>query len=177
MKSKKLGIALLVMLALVVTTGTFAYWASNVTGNSTSATGTITVGDGDSVTTTVNVADVIDASGNKLVPVGYENAGENEVSSLTLTFDVNWVSSGTAASGVVGDITLGLTSATNASSADVTSLFSAALTGGPYTVTTDGSATTVSVTITLTEPANATEYNSVAAQDIDLALTFTVTPQ
>ena len=38
MKSRKLGIALLLMLALVVTSGTFAYWASSVTGNADTAT-------------------------------------------------------------------------------------------------------------------------------------------
>lgn len=175
MKTKKLGIALLVMLAFVVTTGTFAYWASGVSGNTNTAAGTITVGSGDTVTTTVNLSAATNSQGaDALVPAGFADTGKIE--SLTLQFDVDWDSTGTDASGLVGDLAVSTTSVLNASSADVSALFNVTgLTG--YTVTTDGSATTVTLTITMDEPADQTEYNSVASQDIDFTFTFTVTPQ
>jgi len=44
---RKKTIALLITLSLVLTVGTFAYWASNVEGTSEQATGTLEIGSGD----------------------------------------------------------------------------------------------------------------------------------
>ncbi len=173
MMSKKLGIVLLVMLALVVTTGTFAYWASGVSGNNTSGEGTITVGSGETVTTTVNLSAATIGTGN-LVPAG--KAGTGEVETIDIQFDVDWDSTGQDASGLTGDLAVSVDSVLNTSSADVSSLFNVAgLTG--YTLTTDGAAQTVTLTITMNEPANQTEYDSVATEDVTFTFTFTVTPQ
>ena len=58
---KKL-IAALLMLSLVVTSGTFAYWASYVEGTSTEATGTLEVGSGDIVQTTFVLSNDLNSS-------------------------------------------------------------------------------------------------------------------
>ncbi|MFO7969543.1 MAG: hypothetical protein R6U15_05520, partial [Candidatus Izemoplasmatales bacterium] len=54
MKSRKLTIGLLLLVAFVFTTGTFAYWASSVEGDTQSQTETVSIGEGNAVTSTVS---------------------------------------------------------------------------------------------------------------------------
>jgi len=65
---RKKTIALLITLSLVLTVGTFAYWASNVEGTSEQATGTLEIGSGDKVETKFNLTNDLN-SGGLLVPV------------------------------------------------------------------------------------------------------------
>lgn len=166
MKSKKLAIGLLVMLALVVTTGTFAFWASSVTGNNDSATGTVTIGTGDAVTTTVVVND--ETSGGPLVPVGF--TGTNDVD---LTFGVDWT--GTGAEGATGTLAVTVDSI-EVGGVDYSGLFTVTVVSGTGAITVDGTTQNVVVNVEFTnEPADQTEYNAVAGNDVVVTLTFTVT--
>jgi len=171
MKSKKLAIGLLVMLALVVTTGTFAFWASGISGNNNSATGTVNVGTGEAVTTTVNVSA---QSGGVLVPSGRATTGQ--VETVTLTFPVTWVEDGTNNSfdGNSATLAASISNIQINGSATYASLVNTSI-SNPGSITLDGSAVNVEITVTLTEPSNQTEYDAVAGQAITFDVTFTVT--
>jgi len=176
MRSKNLVVALLVVLALAVSGFTFAFWSAGVLADDTTATGTITVGTGETVVSTVNVAAAVNSQGaNALVPAGF--TAEGKITSLTLTFSVDWDSTGTDASGLTSTLTVALTGAENSLEADVLSLFNAEFNGagdGTYTVITDGSAVSVVITITLDEPADQAEYELVAGESVILSFSFTV---
>lgn len=165
MKSRKLAIGLLVALALVVTTGTFAFWASGVTGSSESATGTVTIGSGDAVTTTVVVGDATNAG--PLVPVG--QTGTNNVD---LTFGVDWDGSG--ATGATGTLAVSVGTIL-IDGVDYSGLFTVTVTSGTGAITA-GTNQNVVVNVEFTnEPADQTEYNAVATNDVIVTLTFNVT--
>ena len=100
--SKKYVVGLLVLFAVIATSATFAFWASGFTGNETTADGTITIGTGEAVNSTVNVTDVTDGTG--LIPKSFDDEANNDVN---LTFNVTWVSEDQdAVSGVVGTLTI-----------------------------------------------------------------------
>jgi len=179
MKSRKLGIALLLMLALVVTSGTFAYWASSVTGNADTASATVTIGTGNAVTTTVVVAGSDDTSA--LVPTNYiVTAGDDTVS---FTMPVNW--SGTGATGATGTIVvthaLSFTDSTPAAVTGtdltaITALFSVTITPDTDNVIVAGTSKDVVVQVVfMTEPGTLALYNLVQSGVLSVDLTFTVT--
>jgi hypothetical protein len=178
MRQKSLVIGLLVVLAFLVSGFTYAYWAAGIAADTESKTGTITVGTGETVVSTVNVAAAVNSQGaNALVPAGFAASGK--ITSLTLTFSVDWASTGLDASGLTSTLTVELVSATNPSSVDVLSLFNASFNGtgtnnAQYTIVSDGSNVSVVVTITMDEPANQAEYNLVAGLAITLGFSFSV---
>ena len=101
MKNRGLIIGTLVLFAFVVTSATFAFWAASVTGAEDTATGTVTIGEGDTVTTEVNVADVTDTG--PLVPVG-----QTGITSTAIELDVEWTGDG--AEGATGTLSVEQTS-------------------------------------------------------------------
>ena len=173
MKSKKLGIGLLLLLAFTVTTGTFAYWAAGVSGNSAALTQTITVGSAEAVTTTVNVTA---QTAGELVPATRATVGQ--VESVVLTFPVTWVEDGSNGT-FDGDTATLVNSISNVKidgATTYTSFANVNITTDPTSITLDGSTVNVVVTVTLTEPTNSTEYTGIAGKDITFDITFTVTP-
>jgi len=177
MRSKKLAIGLLVMLALVVTTGTFAFWASGIIGDgSEGITGTVTVGTGEEVTTTVNVTS--QSGGLALVPSGRVVDANTQTDSVVLTFPVTWVENGTNNSFDGNSATLAavISNIKIDNATTYAGLANVNITTNPGTVTLDGDVVDVIVTVTLTEPNNQTEYTAVAGKDITFDITFTVTP-
>jgi hypothetical protein len=166
MKSKKLAIGLLVMLALVVTTGTFAFWASGVTGSNDSATGTVTIGTGDAVTTTVTVGN--ETSTGPLVPVGFE--GGSDVNNVDLIFEIDW--DGTGAEGATGTLVVTVDSI-EVGGTDYSGLFTVDVSSQPSI--TAGTLFDYTVNVEFTnEPADQAEYDAVAGNDVVVTLTFTV---
>ena len=180
MRSKNLVVALLVVLALAVSGFTYAFWAASVAGDAETAVGSVQVGTGNIVTSTVSVGAAVNSQdADDLVPAGFAEAGK--ITSLTLTFSVSWASTGLDASGLSSTLTVSLTGATNgtpANDAAVLALFNAAYngiaSGNTYTIVTDGSAVSVVVTITIDEPANQAEYLLIAGLAIDLTFSFSV---
>jgi len=178
MKKRGLVISLLVLLAVITSGFTYAFWAAGIAAGSQTETGTIKVGAGETVQSTVSIGSVTNSQGaNKLVPVGYADA--NEVDSLTLTFSVTWTSAnentsnGGDAQGLESTLTVAKVSAF-AGLVDVSSLFNVSGTLS-YSITSDAvSATTVTVTVTMNEPTTIAEYNAVANQDVILTLSFSV---
>lgn len=172
MKSRKLGIGLL-LLALVVTTGSFAYWASGVTGNSDTTAASVTIGSGNAVTTTVAVADLADLSA--LIPTAYGTPGTDDTAALTLP--VLWTATAGGA-GATGTLSVTLDSYTlgTLTEGEIDAMFTITVTSGTGAIT-EGVSQDVVITILFgTEPATQAIYDEVAAGNLVLNYTFTVTP-
>jgi len=179
MKKRKLGIGLLLMLAVVVTTGTFAYWASSVSNPANgTTTATVTIGAGAATTTTINLGAVSDDSTVELTPVG--QSGDHVI---VFTVTVDWDSaSGNAAEGTVGTLVASEVYQTMSTGG---SLDDAALdlmfdTTYSYStsdqITADGDAVTVTITVTFTnEPGSKSIYDTLIQNDLVLDLTLAVT--
>lgn len=184
MKKRGLVIGLLIMLAMLTSGFTYAFWASDISNADTTAVGSINIGQGDTVTTTVAVGDQDLTGGTALlVPVGYEDGVE--VSQLDLTFSVNW--SGTGAEGAAGTLAVTVDSVkTVIASPASTNLWSAVgnLYGDMFTVTVQsgtgaivaGTPQDVVVRVVFTnEPASQAIYDLVATGVLQVTLSFDVT--
>lgn len=169
MKTRKLGIALLLMLAVVVTTGTFAYWTSGLAADDAATTADVTIGTGDTTASIVGLT-AITVGGSALTP------GDTATFTLTVEWNEDTTSDFT---GVTGDLA-------------VTALYS--MTGNAYastllddmfsistdvaTIVEGAAAATVIVTVTFfAEPTSSTIYDDVIGETLTVDLTFTVTPQ
>jgi hypothetical protein len=183
MKQRKLVIGLLVMLAVAVSGFTFAFWASSVSVTDDTESTTINIGEGQAVTTTV-VANPDVTNGKALVPSGRVVDSNTESDSIVITFEVAWTETGTAVDGIAGTLSYTLgdievaddSNGTNAvvNPNDLVNV-DVVLTDGAAIGVNDGNTYTVTVTITLDEPADQNEYNSVAGQVILFDLTFEIT--
>ena len=177
-KQRKLVIGLLLVLALVVSGFTFAYWASSINVDQAANEGNeIQIGEGEVVQTSVSVTGST-SSALDLVPVGREVA-DVSVSSITYTFDVLWDgTTDTSATGAKADLTV--TPALSGAAAAELLLFTVTNSHSSATEITYGSTTTVTITVTFTtEPANAAQYDLIANKALTLTVAFalgTVTP-
>ncbi len=169
MRQKKLVIGLLVMLALVVSSFTYAYWSS-VDLNDTVASTTVTIGEGRTATVTA----ALTASGSgTLVPSGEvaNSVSTSPVTSLQYTFTVDWADNGyTGLGGTVAIVV------DNVSNATADSLLNFAISPVTGSAITEGTQLVVTITVTLTAPANVTEYNAIINEAVTFDVTFTVTP-
>ena len=188
--SRKKIIALLLMFTVVLTTGTFAYWANFVEGTSTEATGTLQVGSGDSVLTTFNLSSELN-SGGLLVPISQaQNSNEGAVEAIDLSFDVQWIENEEVTQmlgvGSVGQITVAdqvvITSngvvldATEA--ANIYALVNVAYNSSNATeLTLDAAAQTFAFQITLDEPADQAEYNLIVNAEISVTFSYGITTE
>ncbi len=174
MRQKSLVIGLLVVLAFLVSGFTYAFWAAGIAADDATQVGTIQVGTGNIVTSTVSVGAAVNSQGaNALVPAGFAESGK--ITSLTLTFTVSWASTGLDASGLTSTLLVDLIGALNEDDEDVLAFFNASFNlGGSYTIVSDGSNVTVIATITMDEPANQAEYLLLAGQLIELEFSFEV---
>jgi hypothetical protein len=175
MKKRNLVIGLLVTLAVALTGATFAFWAGTIGNADTTNTGTITIGEADNVTTTVATSDYT-VSGSALVPVGYEDAGDNEVSNVDLVFDVLW--DGTGAAGATGTLNVTVDSVViTGESTSYAGLFTVDVSAATGLSIVNGTLledVTINVEFT-TEPANQAAYDEIAAGTLTVTLSFDVT--
>lgn len=179
MKKRGLIISVLVMLAVITSGFTYAFWAAGIAASSNTKTGTIKVGAGETVQSAVSITEAVSSQGEnqKLVPAGF--ADGDEITSLTLQFNVTWTSAdensanGGDAKGLESTLTVAKVSAM-AGSTDVSSLFN--VTGTlSYSITSDAAAPTlVTVTVTMNEPGTIALYQAVANQNVVLTLSFSV---
>ncbi len=177
MRSKKLVIGLLMLLALVFTTGTFAYWAGYAGVGVTTSSTSVTIGSADDTPSTVTVTAQSNSVGN-LVPVN--QVGSGQTSSVELTFPVSWAVDGTEYAGISGDlaVTFGNYEIGTLIGADVTDMFTITWDSTPATLTEGAAAVDVVVTIEFTtEPADKATYDKVAGGRLTFDVTFTVTPE
>lgn len=181
MKSRKLGIALLLLLSLVVTTGTFAYWASSVTeATDQTSNQSVTLGTGSPVTLTLSATAGTGNGATGLVPVGFGTPN-----TVTFVFDVSWAEDVTGATGYTtanltvttdNEIIKDGAASTGATQAEILSMFTFS-DNAPATLTLDAAAETITITVEFTNaPADATLYGKTAGFDLTFDVTFSVTP-
>jgi len=175
MKSRKLGIGLLLMLAVVVTTGTFAYWTSGLAADSEVTAPTVTVGTGSD---TASIVALVQGSstGSALVPTGQGVDGTDDTATFTIAVDWDEVN-GTDFTGATGDLVVTVVySMAGFTDAQLQVLFSHSV--NVATITEGAASQNVIVTVVFdTEPANVTEYNAIITKTLTVTMTFTVTPQ
>lgn len=83
-------ISFLLMLSLVLTTGTFAFWASYVDGTKEEATGTLTIGYAEGIETRFEITNELN-SGGYLIPTGQlNNSLSRSTECITLSYDLLW---------------------------------------------------------------------------------------
>jgi len=185
--SRKKIIALLLMFTVVLTTGTFAYWANFVEGTSTEATGTLQVGSGDSVLTTFNLSSELN-SGGLLVPISQaQNSNEGAVEAIDLSFDIKWVED-EVTSQLLGTDSIGqmqvdhevvimldgvlLNPEMHANIYDLVNVQYNEANASELLL--DADASTFAFQITLDEPADQAEYNLIAYADISVTFSYVI---
>ena len=174
MKNKrKLVIGLLITLAVLISGFTFAYWASGITGDNEVAHNTVSIGVGEAVTTTVTLAN--SQTAGQLVPAGKagDSSSATPVDAVVIVYTVTLDEDGDNNSFDGAIATLSVV-ASDIKVNDVENPYDLVNIALSYTATVavDGTQT-VTVTVTLGEPADATEYAAVAGKDITFDLTFT----
>lgn len=189
MKKRGLVIGLLIMLAVITSGFTYAFWAASVAGDDDTALGTINIGKGQQAVTTVNIEDVLE--GKKLVPAGFVVDSGTQTASVNLHFSVAWTTLSTALTGSqsVGDLTItpvvkfslwngtAFVEVTNVHplyDQIVDHILVDANVANADEITLGASATTISYAVTLVEPSNVDEYNFFANGKIEITFTFVV---
>lgn len=177
---RKLVLSLLILVALVVSGFTFAYWAGGITvTNPSNSINSIAIGEGKTISTTVNVT-ASTLNTRPLVPTNRQETGVS-VNTVTYSFEIDWAgSTDSSTTGATAPLTVTPTlSLTGLNSERVNHLFTATTSHTAATPITFGK-TTVTVTVTFAnEPADAAEYALVANKSLTLTVVFalgTVTP-
>lgn len=177
--SKFLSITTLAILSLLLTAFTWAFWSSNVSGNTTNKANTVTLGQANTATTEVSLTDA-SATPKALVPPtrSKDSVGET-VESVEYVFDVKWSSElSNTANGTVG--TLSVTNTGN-TFADLADQYGIALvsfnTNNVEIIADDSKAVRIVATVTLREPDNKEQYDFVAAKVLKSNFEFSVTPK
>jgi hypothetical protein len=182
MKSKKLTLSILLLFALVVSTATYAYWASNINGPANeTTTGTVNIGEGKTVTTSFVLTGESN-TGGKLVPANQlANSETGSVDQVVISYDIRWTEDGenTQLDGTTSTANITATpvvTVVNASGTDVTStvgdLIQITNEANPTNLTLDAAAETFSYVITMTEPANQAEYNAIVNGTVTITITY-----
>ena len=177
MKSRKLGIGLLLLLAVVVTTGTFAYWTSGLAADSAvNADVTVSIGSADATSSTVTLTAFTANTGSALIPSGQGNDGTDDTA--TWTIPIEWAEDTTSDfSGATGDLTYTIVYAmTGFTDTELKVLFSDSI--DVTTITEGAAAADVVITVVFdTEPTDQTEYDLIESGTLTITITWTVTPQ
>ena len=185
---KKLVLLLLLFVGLGASVTAGAYWASSVTvSNPTEANGTVNVkvgtGQAVTVTTTLSAATAVAGDTKVLVPTGFINDANTETASKSFTVTASWTMSPTA--GVSLDdvlttrtITAGTPVVTAPAVAGWTAADSALFTvivtpASPGSIELGGT-NEITVTVTMSEPADANQYARVANADITITFTLNI---
>jgi predicted ribosomally synthesized peptide with SipW-like signal peptide len=171
LKRKNLVLALLVLFALAISGTTYAYWASSVSVTNDTQSESINIGEGQAVTTTVAVTGGA-YDGKDLVPTGRVVDSNTQTESIVLVYEVDWTETGTAVDGIAGTLSATVDNIQGDTNGLVN--ISAVLTDGSAIAVNDASTYTVTVTITMTEPADLAQYNAIVNATITFDVTFAV---
>jgi hypothetical protein len=186
MKKRGLVISLLVMLAVITSGFTYAFWAASVSNANDTAAGTVVIGEGNAVTTGVTVGD--QTGTGPLVPNGRAASSQGSaVEYVILQFSVSWTAPSDTANGATGTLAATVSNKQIAASTDNAGLVVTAVQiGGTVTgstlngdgstaITVNGAPVIVYVKVTLTEPASQAIYNAINGEDITFNLDFVIT--
>ena len=176
-KNKGLRALLLALLLIVSIGGIYAYWAGEVSNPSDDTENlNVTIGQGQNVQTTLDVTSALANEGKKLVPAGKTAVSvggkEANVESLKATYTVKWTEDTTNI--ITEQDKIEGTLKVDAKSNDSTGLVQVQVDPASATITADGQAVEVTVTVTMNEPADKAQYDQIAGQNITVDLTFSV---
>lgn len=163
-RSKVLFIVNTLMLIMLFAIPVYAYWGGSISENSKDDNETIEIGEGQDITTVVELTKTV--AGGKLVPSG-RKVEATDVEEVVLTFDVLWTDTEEASHGADGVLTIAPVFDNNPAN-----LLNVVVDGDG--AITAGTTQTVTLTITLTEPADLAEYELVANKTFALEITFKV---
>lgn len=174
MKKRGLIISVLVLLAVITSGFTYAFWANSVNGlTGVDRPGSVTIGTGEDVTVNVTIGNSNDADGDVLVPTTITPLA-GQTTKVTFTYLVTWVSDDRIESVTTANIVVTQSTILVGGVENPYGLIQVSLTN-PGTVT-QGSATTLTFEVTMTEPASQAQYTAVAGKEITFTLTFAINP-
>lgn len=177
----------LLMIALIFSTATFAYWASFVEGTEEESKNQLTIGSADSVDTIFELSNDFN-SGGYLVPLNQlVNSPLGSVDEINLTYDINWVEdedtamlNGTVVEGDI-DITHTVFILTDNGILDhvrysnVYSLINVEYNEtNPESLILNGDSETLAFRVTIDESSNISEYNLIANHSVNIAFEFKI---
>ena len=151
-----------ILLSFLFTGGIFAYWANTVSGDSENINTQRNIGVGESVQTNLSLLEAQRTQG-KLVPLGYETTGS--VSEIIITYQVYLDDTEEGSFGAIATLQVNAGVLENP-------LLNVNITQSNSQIVAGGNMVEVYVSITLDEPANIEEYNSVASLTFNIPLTF-----
>jgi len=172
MKQRKLVIGLLIMVALVVSTFTFAFWNGTIDWNDEVAANTIEIGSGRTVT--VDAALTLDPT-DVLVPVGKVNQSNeaNAVTQVNMEFEVDWADTGDNVTSSTITVTPSAYTLGTLTPAEILSMFTFTVTSD--NLITNGATKTIVLNIEFTnEPLDQAMYDQVANGTLTFTVTFAV---
>lgn len=186
MKQRKLVIGLLITLVVLVSGFTYAFWAGTV-GVPVEGTDSVTVniGEGNNVSTIFNLGAAQVSAGTELVPAGMANDA-GEVVEFTVSFLVAWNNQALSGSSLTGSTTTGdldfdfdvtIYDENDDEIVDAGVIALVNVIANPLnatSITLNAAGITLSVTITLTEPASVAQYNAIKNGSIEIVFTFNV---
>ena len=177
-RQKFILVAILMLLVSASIGGAYAYWAGTVNAPTPEdETIAINIGEGKEVATVLNVSGDNGAQNKVLVPAGQiDNSvevpeGSTLVEEVTVVYTATW----TGVTGATGTLNVAKGDVTIDSSATHAGLVNVTITDASTAITT-GTNVTVTVEVTLTEPADKTAYTEIAGKAIAIPLTFNVVP-
>ncbi len=175
-RKKLMFLAILIFLLSASVSSAYAYWAGTVNAPAQKDdTIAINIGEGNAINTVLTVSGDGGAAGQVLVPTG-QTANSVSVSGsltekVTVVYTVGW----TGVTGATGTLNVAKGAVTIDSSATHAGLVNVTITDASTAITT-GTNVTVTVEVTLTEPADKTAYTEIAGKAIAIPLTFNVVP-
>ena len=176
-RQKFILIAILMLLVSASVGGAYAYWAGTVNApDAKNENIAINIGEGKAIDTVLTVNGDGGAAGQVLVPTGQTAnsvvPGSGSLTEkVTVVYTVGW----TGVTGATGTLNVAKGAVTIDSSATHAGLVNVTITDASTAITT-GTNVTVTVEVTLTEPADKTAYTEIAGKAIAIPLTFNVVP-
>lgn len=174
-KQRKLVVGFLLLLALVVSGFTYAYWAGTISVNNVENKQTITIGEANSVSTTLSVNDP--SANKKLVPTGRveQSVGgtEKNTDSVVFTFDnITWVQpAGNQLGTTTGTLTVSIADFQIGGVAEGNyERVNIVINTASQQIILGETIQTITVTVTMVDPKDKDAYEAI----IDKAITFTV---
>jgi hypothetical protein len=172
MKKRGLIISVLVLLAVITSGFTYAFWAASVDGIEDVKNGSITIGTGDDITVDV-VIGAAQSNTLLLVPTTITPTA-TQTNSVVFTYTITWTADDRIESVTTANIVATVSDILVGGVENPHNLIQVAIVN-PGTVT-QGSSAQYTFTVTMNEPASLAEYNDVAGKVIQFSINFEVNP-
>lgn len=190
---RKFITATLLLISVLLTSSTFAYWATYVEGTSEEVTSTLSVGTAKNVQTTISINDETVENYGLLVPEGQlSNSTVDSVTEMFFAFDMTW-NEDNETSMITGETFTGYLEATISYEIITTNNISLDLleyeniydlinitpvTSNSYEFELNATVpNTISYKVTMSEPNSQEEYNLISSSTIQITFNFSISTQ